>query len=425
MGRLEEQDYDDKRLQRKQRRQRSQIIAYIILAVTIIVLLAVITTAVLFTRKTIVKIREEKAQSTEAAESATESSKIIIATPDETTVEVPEMTQNDILDEIVSSCISELSLEDKVAGLFIISPEQFTGVETVVKAGSSTQEALAEYAIGGLIYSSKNIKSEDQIAEMLKTTASMSKYPVFTAVTEEGTASSSITASLDSIGALEITDSDSAYNAGTTIASVLFKYGFNFDLAPTIDLSEEGLYGTDIDKVKDITAAMASGLNESGITACVPNFPVKADTLAGMASVEISSDELATTVYEVYKNAFVNGGVKAVMLSNVSLPQVTGDNTPVSVSKAMITDELRGVLGFDGVVITGSLSDKAITEYYTSDQAAVNAIKAGADMLYLPENFEEAYQGILSAVESGEITEDRLNESLSRIYRIKYADRVN
>ena len=53
------------------------------------------------------------------------------------------MTQNDILDEIVSSCISELSLEDKVAGLFIISPEQFTGVETVVKAGSSTQEALA------------------------------------------------------------------------------------------------------------------------------------------------------------------------------------------------------------------------------------------------------------------------------------------
>ena len=103
---------------------------------------------------------------------------------------------------------------------------------------------------------------------------------------------------------------------------------------------------------------------------------------------------------------------------------MVGDNTPASLSSVIIEDELRGVLGFDGIVITGALDDGAITEYYTSDQAAVMAIKAGADMIYLPEDFETAYNGLLEAVNNGEISEERITESLSRIYRIKYADRV-
>jgi beta-N-acetylhexosaminidase len=109
---------------------------------------------------------------------------------------------------------------------------------------------------------------------------------------------------------------------------------------------------------------------------------------------------------------------------NASFPNVIGDNTPASLSSVMIEDELRGVLGFDGIVISGALNEGAITEYYTSDQAAVMAVKAGADMVFLPEDFETAYNGLLEAVNSGEISENRINESLSRIYSIKYADRV-
>ena len=90
----------------------------------------------------------------------------------------------------------------------------------------------------------------------------------------------------------------------------------------------------------------------------------------------------------------------------------------------MITDILRGELGFDGVVITDAMNMKAITDYYTSDEAAVKALQAGADMILMPEDFETAYQGVLDAVNNGTLSEERINESLQRIYRVKYSDKV-
>ena len=81
-------------------------------------------------------------------------------------------------------------------------------------------------------------------------------------------------------------------------------------------------------------------------------------------------------------------------------------------------------LGFDGVIITDALDMKAISEYYGSEQAAVQALKAGCDMILMPENFEEAYNGVLQAVRDGVISEERIDDALRRIYRIKYADRI-
>ena len=86
---------------------------------------------------------------------------------------------------------------------------------------------------------------------------------------------------------------------------------------------------------------------------------------------------------------------------------------------------LRNQLGYNGIVITDALDMSAITDSYSSAEAAVKAIEAGADMLLMPENFEEAYQGLLEAVQNGTISEDRINESLKRIYRVKYRDRID
>ena len=90
----------------------------------------------------------------------------------------------------------------------------------------------------------------------------------------------------------------------------------------------------------------------------------------------------------------------------------------------MITDLLRGELGFDGVIITDALNMGAITEEYTSEEAAVLAIQAGADMLLMPDDFVAAYNGLLAAVQEGTISEERIDESLRRIYRIKCADKL-
>ena len=87
--------------------------------------------------------------------------------------------------------------------------------------------------------------------------------------------------------------------------------------------------------------------------------------------------------------------------------------------------KIAAEMGFDGVVITDSMSMNAITDYYTADEAAVKALQAGADMILMPEDFETAYQGVLDAVNNGTLTEDRINESLVRIYRVKLKDRAS
>ena len=112
------------------------------------------------------------------------------------------------------------------------------------------------------------------------------------------------------------------------------------------------------------------------------------------------------------------------MVGTISAPALTGDNTPCCLSSAAI-GLLRNNLGFDGVVITGALNETAVTDYYTSAEAAEKALKAGADMIYMPENFEEAYTGLLQAAQADEALQTRIDESLMRIYRVKYKDRAD
>jgi beta-N-acetylhexosaminidase len=113
-----------------------------------------------------------------------------------------------------------------------------------------------------------------------------------------------------------------------------------------------------------------------------------------------------------------------IMVGHVSAPALAGDNTPSSLSKAVITDMLRDQMNYRGVIISDALNMSAISEYYSSEQAAVMALKAGCDMILMPENFQEAYEGVIQAVADGTISEERINDSLRRIYRIKYANKI-
>lgn len=142
-----------------------------------------------------------------------------------------------------------------------------------------------------------------------------------------------------------------------------------------------------------------------------------------MAVTEKTLEDFEATDFPVYR-AGIDAGVDFVMVSHLSAPGVTGDNTPSSISSKMITEILRDELGFQGIVITDSMSMTAITDYYTADEAAVKAILAGADMILMPEDFETAYNGVLEAVSNGTLTEERINESLRRIYRVKSKDQI-
>ena len=100
------------------------------------------------------------------------------------------------------------------------------------------------------------------------------------------------------------------------------------------------------------------------------------------------------------------------------------DAMPASMSKNIVDKYLRGNMGYDGVVISGPLNEKAVTEYYTSDQAALYAYAAGVDLIYMPEDFEMAYNAVLDAVKDGTIPESRIDKSLERIFKVKLAGYV-
>lgn len=426
---------EEKRELRRKRRQRNQIAAYL----TIIFFIIVVAVGIVFGVRALTAGNSEKVeeQQNKVEEAIGTEETIVVPEPTE---QVVELTPEQKLDEIVNAGIEVMPLEDKVAGLFIVTPESITGVSTAVQAGEGTQKALSTYAVGGIVYFGKNMQSEEQLKGMIDNTQLYTKYPLFIAVDEEGgsvsrVAEAGIGTKVDSAQAIGQTgDANNAYTAGSTIGSYLTGLGFNLDFAPVADLAnaegsvmEKRAYGSDAAAVSTFVTSMMQGLEEQKVTSCVKHFPgigsTTADTHDGLATTDRSAENFRTNEFVVFQNA-IDAGANMIMVGHMSAPALAGDNTPSSLSSAVVTDILRNELNFRGVIITDAMNMAAISNYYGADEAAIMALKAGCDMILMPEDFEKAYNGVLEAVRNGTISEERINDSLRRIYRIKYADKI-
>lgn len=439
----EEWEEEERREYRRKRRIRNQVIAY---SIVLVILAGIVTGGVAAGRNVarIVKAKklaEEQAEmeaKIQAEQEAEEAHDIVIAAP-ETMEEEPE---EDFLGQaIVDGYISEMTLEDKVAGLFIVTPEALTGVNTATKAGEGTQDALNEYKVGGLIYFDKNIVDREQITEMLSNTAAKSIYPIFLAVDEEGGSVSRVAQSdidviqvgdMAAIG--ESGDTAQAYEAGLTIGNYLKELGFNLDFAPVADVAGNGdsamgdrVFGSDAQMVGDMVSNAVQGIEGTGVSSCLKHFPgigdAAEDTHKGRVETTKTLEEMRNSDFIPFK-AGIDAGADFVMVSHITASEVDKDALPSTLSKKIMTDVLRDELGFQGVIITDALNMSAITEYYTAEDAVVMAIEAGADMLLMPEDFNAAYDALLAAVQDGTIPEQRINESLERIYRVKCAGKL-
>lgn len=431
----------DRREERRRRRVRNQIIAYAVVGVFLVAVAA----GGVYTGKTLWNMHQEKKKQEEMQANLEEQieaseEEIILKEPEAETV-VPETSIEDKIDEVVNSTIQVMPLEDKVAGLFIVTPESITGVDTAIKAGDGTKAALDQYAVGGIIYFSKNIQSEQQFTEMVNNTNMWSRHPLFIAVDEEGGSVSRIgNSSIDVEGAASAADIAAtgdplqAYNAGMTVAGYLDRLGINLDFAPVADVAigdstvlGSRTYGSDPAVVGSFAVNMVNGLQDNGVSACMKHFPglggTKEDTHDGLVTTERTKEDFVSCEFEVYRQG-IAAGVDFIMVSHLSVPAITGDNTPSSLAPAVVTDILRNELGYDGIVISDALNMTAITDYYTADQAAILALRAGCDMILMPEDFETAYQGILNAVQEGTIAEERIDDALRRIYRVKLRDTI-
>lgn len=432
-----EQNQQDKRELRHKRRQRNQIIAYT--AVGIMILLLAVGIAFAVSKITIMSRNQEEQQNKVDEILSDEET---IQAPTESQETVVELTDEQKLDTIINEAIIQnMPLEDKVAGLFITTPESITGVSAAVQAGDGTKDALSQYPVGGIVYAAKNIQSADQLKQMIDNTKLYTSYPLFIAIDGEGSDTDAVAAAglgtkvdtPQSIGATG--DTNNAYLAGTTVGTYLAELGFNLDFAPSADLSVvdgnaagSSSYGSEADNVASFVGYMQAGLQEQKVTACIGQFPGIGSSIQstkdGMASTDRSAEDFRANEFVVFQTCIDNGMTKMIRISNMASSSLTGDNTPCTFSSAVVTDILRNELNFRGVIVSGAMNEAAISNYYGADEAAVLALRAGCDMIYAPENFETAYNGVLEAVQNGTISEERINDSLRRIYRIKYADKL-
>lgn len=440
-----EEKQQEKREERHKKRIRSQIAAYTV----VLLLVTLAAAAVVLGVKHFAEGKQKEQtlhESNQAALDSLLSTEEALQTPEPVTESEeeskPQQTPEEKLDEVIRERISVMSLEDKVAGLFLVTPESITGVSTAIRAGEGTKDALAQYAVGGIVYTAKNIKSEEQFGEMLANTLSYEKNgdPLFLAVEEEGGRVSTVAnagigekvAAPEEIG---LTGSaENAFSAGMELGGILSRIGINLNLAPVADIAVlenswlgDRSYGTDAQLVGTMAVSMLQGIQSQGVTACVKYFPgvgsTSEDPSKGLSGTDRTVEQFEGEEFEPFRQAIASGA-QMIMVSNIAAPALTGNQEPCTFSDRLVTDILRGELGFEGVIVSGALNQAVVSEYYSSEEAAIMALKAGCDMLYLPENFEKAYQALLQAVQEGTISEERVNDALCRIYRIKYADKI-
>lgn len=348
----------------------------------------------------------------------------------------------DPLTEEAIAVVSNMTLEQKVAQMFVITPDALTGANGATVVGNTTKQAYAKYPVGGLIYEKDNFKSREQTQAMLAAMEALSvetvALPIFLGAEEEGGKASVIASkspidvdNIDDMSEVGATaDNVKAYEAGQTIGNYLYDLGFNVDFAPVADvLTNAGntamakrSFGSDSAVVGDMVCGMFDGLTENNIIGVVKYFPgyggTSGDGTEGAVSTDKTLEELMASELVPFQLA-IDTRARFVMVGHISVPNVTGSTVPSSLSEYMITQVLRTDMGFEGVVVTDAMNKKAITNSYDSGEAAVAAIAAGADMILMPADFEEAYEAVIDAVNNGTITEERINTSLVRIVRAK------
>lgn len=339
--------------------------------------------------------------------------------------------------------LGKMSLREKVGQLFIVRPEALaenSNAETAPatdRVDDAVISRIEEYPVGGIALFSRNITSAEQLPMFISDLQSSSKYPLFIAVDEEGGRVARIAnsdffnvasyKSMEDIG--KAGDASKAEEVGRQIGLYLKELGFNLDFAPVADTNTnpqnivigDRSYGSDPALVARMVSAQLDGMHDSGIMGTLKHFPghgdTKDDTHSGYVSIEKTWDELKECELVPFITALPKADM--VMVSHITAVNVTSDQLPTSMSETMITGKLRNELGYDGVIITDAMAMGAVADNYTSAEAAVTAVKAGVDIVLMPLNLDEAFNGVMNAVTDGEISMERLDESVMRILKLK------
>lgn len=343
------------------------------------------------------------------------------------------------LDAAVSEALAGMTIEEQVAQLFIIEPDALAGMDAPTEISDAWRESYDAMPVGGFIYLAKHLQTTEQVTALLAQTREVSLartgVPAFLSVDEEGGTVARISGTgkfgIPAIANMrDLATPEEAYTTGCEIGGYLSKLGFTLDFAPVADVWENEAntvvkyraFGTDAEHVADMATALSSGLLDAGVFSAFKHFPGHGATLEDSHDGFAMSPKTLDALWEGELIPFVRGieaGVPFIMVGHISLPCVTGDALPASLSPIIMQDLLRDTMGFDGIIITDALNMGAITQSFTADEVGVMALRAGADMILMPEDLAASYQGILDAIADGTLAESRITDSVRRVLRCK------
>jgi beta-N-acetylhexosaminidase len=327
--------------------------------------------------------------------------------------------------------LSQMSLDEKI-GQLIISGVNGTSID------SNDKRLITVLHVGGVIFYSKNIKSVPQTKQMVKDLKEINRtnnLPLFMSVDQEGGRVSRLPGVVQTPTNKEIgekNDKHYAYSIGEKLGENLKSFGFNLDYAPVLDINSnpdnpiigDRSYSSTASVVSNLGVQTMKGIQSKNIISVVKHFPGHGDTSVDshiqLPVVTKNLKQLQALELIPFKKAIQNGA-DVVMVAHILLPQID-DQFPASMSKKVITNVLRNQLNYEGVIITDDMTMGAVIKNYGIGEAAVASLKAGSDLILVAHEYENAaavFNSIKTAVKNGEIAEQRIDESVERIIRLK------
>lgn len=359
------------------------------------------------------------------------------------TTEQPIISDSDAFNQ-AEEIIKNMTLEEKVGQMFLVELSQLDppkkGSGKRHRLTKKMREILGSCPVGGVYLTEKNVKSEEQTRKLIADIQQLaSGGAMYIAAEEECGKDHSLAAEVkemkdlgydpttrQTVGMTE----QQVYDEGTRIAGQLQQWGFNLNLAPVADIGVETnpgyaarCFGTEADAVSEILIPIVEGMRDKGLAVTLKYFP-GIGSVAGNYEEDILDNQeslmtLRNNNFSVYSDG-IEAGADCVMMADTAVSKITvNDKLPAFLSKEIVTDLLREEVGFQGVIMTPPLNMKAVTKNYTVEYVVVESVKAGCDMIVMPEDLKRGYRALLDAVLSGKIDEKVINTSVRRILQNK------
>ena len=341
--------------------------------------------------------------------------------------------------------LQQMTLREKVGQMFFVRPESLDPtaagkIYTELKlqeVNDNMKNLNKQYPVGGVVLFAHNINDESQLTQFTSQLHKLNGSPLL-CIDEEGGRVARIAKNtnfnvevvgpMGDIGATG--NPENAYNAAKTIGTYLKKYGFDIDFAPVADVNTNPenivignrAFSDDPNVAAPMVVNYLQGLKDAGIIGCIKHFPghgdTQADTHYGYAQTMKTWDEIRNCEMIPFK-AGIDWGCQLIMTAHIGAPNVTGSDVPATLSSLILQDKLRGELGYNNVIIADAMEMGAITKQYASDEAVILGIQAGLDIILLPMDFENVFDAVVSAVEKGVISQQRIDQSVRRILKLK------